>query len=101
MNIDGGIKTIYDPYTTRLNPSTGAISRNPFAGNIVPTARFDPLSASLVKDFWDPNNPGDNITGVNNFKVGYTENYDYYNFSDRVDYNINDTWRVYGRIGRY
>ena len=38
---------------------------------------------------------------MNNFKVGYTEVYNYYNFSDRVDYNINDKWKVYGRIGRY
>ena len=38
---------------------------------------------------------------ANNFKQGYTETYNYYNFSDRVDYNINDSWRAYGRIGRY
>ena len=38
---------------------------------------------------------------MNNFKAGYTEVYNYYNFSDRVDYNINDQWKVYGRIGRY
>ncbi len=99
-NINGGVKTIYDPYTTRLD-ANGAAVRTPFAGNLVPTARFDPLSASLVKDFWDPNGPGDNITRVNNFKKGFTETYNYNNFSDRVDYNINDNWKVYGRIGRY
>ena len=33
--------------------------------------------------------------------MGYTETYNYYNFSDRVDYNINDQWKVFGRIGRY
>lgn len=100
-NIDGGIKTIYDPFTTKLDAATGAVTRVPFAGNRVPTNRFDPLSAGLVKDFWDANGPGDNITRVNNFKVGYTEVYNYYNFSDRVDYNINDHWKVYGRIGKY
>ena len=40
--------------------------------------------ASLVKQFWAPNNPGDNITGVNNFRKGYIERYNYYNSSDRV-----------------
>ena len=73
----------------------------PFAGNLLPKARFDPLTSSLMGKFWDPSGPGDNITGVNNFKSGYVETYNYYNFSDRVDYNINDAWRVYGRIGRY
>ena len=101
MNIDGGIKTIFDPYTTVLDASTGAVTRTPFAGNVVPKARFDPLSSSLMSSFWDPNSAGDNITGVNNFKAGYVETFNYYNFSDRVDYNINDKWRVYGRIGRY
>ncbi len=51
-NIDGGIKTIYDPFTTTLNPATGAVARTPFAGNKVPSSRFDPLSASLLPSFW-------------------------------------------------
>lgn len=100
LNIDGGLRAIYDPYTTTLN-SAGVASRTPFAGNIVPKSRFDPLTSSLMGSFWDPSSAGDNITGVNNFKAGYVENYEYYNFSDRVDYNINDRWKVYGRFGRY
>ncbi len=100
MNIDGGLMNVFDPWTTKLDAS-GVASRTPFAGNRVPQSRFDPLSASLVKDFWDANMPGDNITRVNNFKVGYTEVYNYYNFSDRVDYNITEKWKVYGRVGRY
>ena len=101
LNIDGSLRTIYDPYTTRFDAVTGAVSRTPFAGNVIPPTRFDPLSASLVKQFWAPNNPGDNITGVNNFRKGYIEKYGYYNFSDRVDYNINDKWKVFGRVARY
>jgi hypothetical protein len=100
-HIDGGIKTVYDPYTTQFNAATGAVSRTPFAGNRIPTSRFDPLSASLLKDFWEPNSGGDNITRVNNFKVGYTEVYNYYNFSERADYNINDKWKLYGRVSKY
>ncbi len=100
-NIDGGIKAVFDPWTTTFDPATGAVSRTPFGGNKIPPSRFDPLSASLVKDFWDANGPGDNITRVNNFKVGYTEVYNYYNFSEKVDYNISDRWKVYGRASRY
>ena len=91
------LRPVYDQF----DPATGAVTRTPFPGNKIPSSRFDPLSASLLPDFWDPNSEGDNITHVNNFKVGYTETYNYYNFSDRVDYNINDKWKVYGRIGRY
>lgn len=101
LNIDGTIRTIYDPYSTKFDPATGTVTRTPFPNNIIPSNRIDPLSAQLAKQFWAPNNPGDNITGVNNFKKGFIENYDYYNFSDRVDYNINDKWKVFGRVARY
>src|SRR5581483_1750701 len=32
---------------------------------------------------------------------GYIEKYNYYNLSDRVDYNINDRWKIFGRMARY
>ncbi len=95
------IKPIFDPDTTKLDPVTGAVTRTQFAGNVVPQSRFDPLSSQLAKSFWDPNNPGDDVTGVNNFRKGFVQTWSYYNFSDRVDYNINDSLKLYGRIGRY
>src|SRR6185312_8806988 len=101
LNINGGVRTIFDPYTTKLDPATGQVTVAPFPGNKIPANRFDPLSAALMKQFWAPNNPGDNITGVNNFKKGFIENYNYYNFSDRVDYAISDKWGVFGRVVRY
>jgi hypothetical protein len=100
-NIDGTIRTIYDPWTTKLDPATGAVTVQPFAGNKIPSGRFDPLTASLMKQFWGANNPGDNITGLNNYKKGFIETYNYYNFSERVDYNINDKWKAFGRVSRY
>ena len=100
-NVDGGLRTVYDPWTTKLDPVSGAVSVQPFPGNKIPSSRFDPLTSSLMKQFWAPNNAGDNITGVNNYKKGFIERYNYYNFSERVDYNINNKWRVFGRISRY
>ena len=94
------IRTIYDPWTSVLN-ADGSVSVTPFPGNKIPQARWDPLSASLMKDFWAPNNPGLNITGVNNFTKGFIEKYGYYNISDRVDFNINDKWKLFGRMARY
>jgi hypothetical protein len=101
FNPDGVVKPVYDPFSTKFDAATGAVTRTPFPGNIIPRERFDPLSASLMGAFWDPNNPGDNITGVNNFRIGFSEKYNYYNFSDRVDYNLNDKWKLYGRVSRY
>lgn len=99
-NIYGGLRTIYDPYSTVIG-ADGTVTRTAFPGNKVPASRFDPLSAKFMAAFWDPNNPGDNITGVHNFKHGYVDRYNYYNFSDRVDYYLSDKWRISGHYGRY
>jgi hypothetical protein len=98
---DGSLRMIYDPYSTVVNPTTGAVSRTQFPGNKIPTSRFDPFSAKLLGAFWDPNNPGIGYNHANNFEKGYVDAYNYYNLSDRVDYNINDKWRVSGMYGRY
>jgi len=94
------LRNIYDPWTSVLN-ADGSVTVTPFPGNKIPSNRFDPLSASLMKQFWAPNNPGLNITGVNNFTKGFNEKYGYYNISDRVDFNINDKWKLFGRMARY
>ncbi len=99
-NIQGGIRTIYDPFSTTVG-ANGAVSRTPFPGNIIPSNRFDPLSVQFAKGFWAPNTTGDNITGVNNFKKGYTDVWNYTNFDDRVDWNVSDNFKAYGRFGRY
>ena len=100
LNIAGGVRTIYDPWSTVLN-ADGSVKVTPFPGNKIPQNRFDPLAASLIKQFWAPNNAGDNITGVNNYKKGFIENYTYYNYSERADYIVNDKWKVFGRLARY
>jgi hypothetical protein len=96
-----GIRTIYDPYTMVTSPGGTSASATAFANNIIPAARFDPITASLVSQFWAPNNPGADITGVNNFEKGYAEVFNYYDYSDRADYNISDKWKVFGRVSRY
>lgn len=100
-NIDSTLDTIYDPMTATFNPVTGLGSATPFVGNKLPTNRLDPVAVRIMQDIWKPNNPGDNITGVNNYRSSFSALTDYYNFSDRVDYNINNAWRVYGRVDRF
>ena len=97
LHIDGGVKSIFDPYTTVLDTATNKATRTPFPGNRVPASRFDPVAASIMKELWEPNNPGENITGSNNFRTTLTRATNYYNISDRADWNISDKWRVYGR----
>ncbi len=97
----GTLRTIYDPATTQFDPVTGVATRQPFAGNIIPQNRMDPSGQKALADLWGPNNPGDDPSGVNNFKKAYSWWLHYWNISDRVDYNINDKWRMYARFSKY
>lgn len=100
FNADGGLRTIYDPWTTTLDAS-GNVVRTPFPGNVIPRNRMDPTALRIMQDIWQPNNAGDDITGVNNFKESYTWTSKYWNFSNRTDFNINDKWKVFGRYSQF
>jgi hypothetical protein len=94
------VKTIFDPMTSVLDVAANKGARLPFAGNRIPASRFDPVSARLSELFWGPNDPGDNITGLNNFKTTLSRRTEYYNISNRTDYNISDSLRVFGRYSK-
>lgn len=57
---------IFDPFTTRPNPSGGYI-RDAFAGNVIPLDRINPVSANLVKYFPLPSTAGNPVTNANNY----------------------------------
>ncbi|MCC6857420.1 MAG: carboxypeptidase regulatory-like domain-containing protein [Bryobacterales bacterium] len=101
LNTFSGLRTIYDPWSTKFDPAANKATRTPFPGNRIPQASMDRVSLRVIKDLWVPNNPGDNQTGVNNFKLGYGRLQEFWNFSDRTDWNINDKWKVFGRYSRF
>lgn len=97
----GGLRTIYDPYTTVFNAAANSATRTPFPGNIIPANRIDPTGQKVINDLWKPNNAGNDITGINNYRQAYYWWLKYWNLSERVDYNINDKWRMYARFSKY
>ncbi|MCC6536690.1 MAG: carboxypeptidase regulatory-like domain-containing protein [Bryobacterales bacterium] len=94
---NGAIRPIFDPYTTQIT-GTNTATRTPFPGNILPASRIDPAARKFVDDVWKPNVTG---VAVNNFNIGYANRFRYWNFSDRVDYNINEKFRVFGRFNQF
>ena len=46
----GGLQTIYDPLTTRVNPAGGFL-RDPFPGNVIPSNRLSATGLALAKTF--------------------------------------------------
>ncbi len=100
-NNRGGLRTIFDPSSTQLINNGAAAQRMPFPNNIIPANRIDATSARIMKDIWSPNNPGDDATGVNNFRLGYFWFVNNWNFSNRTDYNISDKLKVFGRFSQF
>ncbi len=64
----GTLIPIYDPDTTRVNPSGAGYVRDPMVGNIVPKSRMDPLSLRVLEYMPIPNaTPINQYTNQNNF----------------------------------
>jgi len=98
-NTAGALRMIYDPWTTQVNGNV--VTRMPFAGNIIPASRIDPTSKVIIGDLWRPNRPGVGAAQVDNFLTGYANRFRYWNFSDRVDWNIGDKLKVFGRYNQF
>jgi hypothetical protein len=103
-NTAGGLRTIYDPWTTVFNATTGTATRTPFPGNAIPQNRWDPVGARWLQAMsaFPPNRTPDSITGTNNYAgpIAVTHT-DYYDISDRVDWYATDKWRIFGRPSFY
>ena len=100
LTATGALRTIYDPWTTETSADGRTITRTPFAGNRIPASMQDPIARKYMDNLWKPNRPGSGAFNVNNYYVPLPINYDYHNYSDRVDYVPSDKLRIYGRISR-
>ena len=98
-NANGTLRVIYDPLTSRI--VNGRVVRDPFPGNVIPANRWDPVAQLMLQNLWLPNNPGDDLTGLNNYKYDNYADYHYTNFSTRLDWQINDRWKTYARFSMF
>jgi hypothetical protein len=103
----GNLIPIYDPLTTcgRLgNPACARdaqgneiITRQQFPGNIIPQDRLDP-AAKILAGYWAPPNlPGQPFTHINNFATNASVGGNNDQLNTRVDYNLSDKQRIFGR----
>jgi hypothetical protein len=66
-----GMNTIYDPTSQTVDPNTGVVTRQPFAGNQIPAAMLDTVAKTIQTYYPQPNLPGQVLNGI------ATNNYDY------------------------
>ncbi|MBV6433849.1 MAG: hypothetical protein IANPNBLG_04078 [Bryobacteraceae bacterium] len=98
LNTNGGLRAIYDPWSTQTSPDGHTITRSPFPGNIIPASNIDPVAAGYTTHLWKPNSAGIGPYHVNNYSVALPIQFPFKNFSDRVDYNMTDKIRISGRF---
>lgn len=90
---------IYDPLTTKLDPATGNYLRTPFAQNVIPANRIDPVAQKLMKFFPLPNTaPVNPYSQLQNFTSSGKAITDNDSFDGRLDQNFSDHWRSFFRI---
>ena len=93
---NGNLVPIYDPYNTFVN-SSGAVMRNPLAGNIIPLSRQNPIAQAFDKYFPAPTSEGNAFTHANNwFAQGSTPASDH-KIDAKIDHNISDKQRFSSR----
>lgn len=98
----GQVQTIYDPFSTTTG-ANGALVRTPFPGNVIPSNRLDPVALKVFSYVPAGNVAGDPITGLSNLtNNGSTRKFtDFFpEHTGRVDYNINDSTRLFVRYSR-
>lgn len=98
-NANGALRVIYDPATTAPDPSRpGQFTRTPFANNVIPNGRLDPVALKMQQYYPLPNGPGLPFTRQNNFVVqsAIPQPQDRYEF--KIDHNLTATQRMFGRV---
>jgi hypothetical protein len=91
---------IYDPFTTRANPSGAGFVRDAFAGNRIPANRINPVALNAIKFYPLPNQPGDPFTQKNNYSLSgsYAVNTD--NVDVRIDHHLSDAQKLFVRYSQ-
>ncbi len=93
----GAVRTIYDPLSTRRSPDGRSYIRDPFAGNVVPSDRLDPVAGNLSEYLFPlPNAPGAQFTNVNNYGTSSGQRTNQDNFIVKIDHRFNDKHRLAG-----
>lgn len=110
-NAAGNVIPIFDPLTTcgrNNNPAcarnaAGAeiITRQQFPNNIIPTSRLDPAARAMARFWGRPNTTGAQFTNAFNFATNASIGGDNDQTNTRIDYNISDKQRLFGRYTRW
>lgn len=89
---------IYDPATIAPAPD-GRFSRRPFANNVIPRSRLDPMAQDLLS-YWPEPNVAGSADGRNNFFRPLRSQNEYSSHTVRIDHAFSQRHRVFGRYNQ-
>lgn len=87
---------VYDP-NTLATLANGTRQRDPFPGNVIPSTRFDPVARKIASFYPGANQPGDPVTGNNNYVTSAGSTIDTNKWDARIDQNFGQNTRLFGR----
>ena len=94
---NGQLIRIFNPFTTRPNPTGSGFIRDQFADNRIPPELWDPVALNVLKFYPLPNQPGDAVTGRNNYYATGTADLNTNNTDLRIDRNLAANGRGFAR----
>ena len=93
---------IFDPATTARNPAGAGFVRQPFAGNVIPANRLDPVSLNVQKFYPEPNRaPSNPFTNSLNYGRNVDEQRSSRQMTYRADHRFSDRNSLFFRYGRF
>ena len=93
LNAAGQLIVVYDPLTTRPNPSGSGFIRDPFPGNRIPASRLNPIALAMLADMPLPTS-GRSFTGSATLDDGPQDQE-----TVKVDHRWSDKWTTTGMYG--
>lgn len=91
-----GATAIFDPATTRVNPTGAGYIRTQFTGNTIPAGRLNPIGAALANSYPLPNVPG----SANLFIANVAQRQNTKNGVVRGDVQVSSKDSVFARYSR-
>jgi hypothetical protein len=102
FDVNGNLIVIYDPRTTRLDPSAPAGTtryiRDPFSDNRIPQQYLQAVGSNILTKYPLPNQVGQGASNTNNFFSNATTASTNNTVNLRIDHKINDHHSIFGRF---
>lgn len=101
LDTNGKLITIYNPYTTRLDPSRPAgvtrYIRDPFPNNRIPQGLINPVATNFLQYYPQPNQPGLGLSNQNNFLNAASNTLANDRIDARLDHQFSEKHTMFGR----